>query len=198
MSICGAGAGLLVLRAGSEGSVDGSCGSSVHQLGMPVSAVSLQFAPGEALPGSMMSLADLVRHRWLVVIFYGGLVLEGVGDGGQGMDVDLEGVRMDGWREREPELEEFGYDVVGVSSQSSEVQAEFALDRMLSFTFLSDSELLLADKLGLPTRTVQGGERVYMPSTIIVQEELIVCVFHPVDPVRDAMNVRDWIRSVHA
>jgi peroxiredoxin len=197
MSICGAGAGLLVLRAGSEGSVDGSCGLSVHLLGMPVPAVSLQFAPG-ALTGSMVSLADLVRHRWLVVIFYGGLVSEGIGDGGQGMDAELEGVRMDGWREHEPELEEFGYDVVAVSSQSSEVQAEFALDWMLSFTFLSDSELLLADKLGLPTRTVQGGERVYVPSTIIMREELIVCVFHPVDPVRDAMNVRDWIRSVHA
>jgi peroxiredoxin len=129
----------------------------------------------------MMSLAELAHHSALAVFFYRGVVSEGLAQsGGGGVGIET-AARMAGWREREPELEELGYWIVGVSSQSSEAQVEFALDRMLSsFMFLSDSELLLADELGLPTGTGPDGERVYEPLTMLIRDGRIWSVIHPV------------------
>jgi peroxiredoxin len=85
---------------------------------------------------------------------------------------------------------------VGVSSQSSEAQTEFAVARMLlSFTFLSDPELLLADELGLPTGEGPGGERVYEPLTMLISDECVWWVFYPLaSPAVDAEIAIERIR----
>ncbi len=194
----GAGRGPLVLRASCEGSTGGSSSSSglwPRLFGVLAPGVRLPFAPGEPLPGSVVSLAELSRHRSLAVFFYGGVVSRGDGEG-----VGLEGARVEGWREHESELAELGYGVVGVSSQSSEVQAQFALDRMVSsFTFLSDGELLLANELGLPTGRGRDGERVYEPLTMLVRDGRISWVFYPLErPEFDATIVTMRIRGLYA
>ena len=109
----------------------------------------------------------------------------------------MEDARLEGWREHEPELAGLGYSVVGVSSQASEVQAQFALDRMLSsFMFLSDSEMLLAEELGLPTARGLGGERVYEPLTLLVDDGRISGVLSAVDhPEFDAVTAVEGIRQ---
>jgi peroxiredoxin len=65
---------------------------------------------------------------------------------------------------------------------------QFALDRMVSsFTFLSDSELLLANELGLPTGRGPAGERVYEPLTMLIRDGCIWWVFYPLmSPAVDA------------
>jgi peroxiredoxin len=162
--------------------------------------VRLSFAPGEVLPGSVVSLAELARRGSLAVFFYGGVASEGAARGRRG-GVGIEaGARVEGWRERESEFEELGYRIVGVSSQSSEAQAELALDRMVSsFTFLSDSELLLADELGLPTGRGPAGERAYEPLTMLVRDGCIWWVFYPLDcPAVDAEIAIKRIRKSRA
>jgi peroxiredoxin len=135
----------------------------------------------------MVSLAELARRDSLAVFFYRGVASEGSDKDRRG-GVDIEaGARVMGWREHEAELEELGYRIVGVSSQSSEMQAELALDRTVSFMFLSDSELLLADELGLPTGREPSGERVYEPLTMLIRDGQIWWVFHPLaSPAVDA------------
>jgi hypothetical protein len=55
----------------------------------------------------------------------------------------------------------------------------------LSYTFLSDTDLKLAQKLRLPTRQVDGG-RVYEHAALATHAGEITQVFSPVDPYKDA------------
>jgi peroxiredoxin len=194
MSVRGVGAGSLML-SGCGGATGGSSEWWAGLVGVRAPAVRLPFAPGEELPGSMVSLAELARSDSLAVFFYRGVASEGPAGGRRG-GVGIEvGARVMGWREREAELEELGYRIVGISSQSSEMQAELALDRMVSFMFLSDSELLLADELRLPTGREPSGERVYEPLTMLIRDGQIWCVFHPLaSPVVDADITIERIR----
>jgi peroxiredoxin len=178
-------------------SAGGSSGLWARLVGLGAPALRLPFAPGEALDGSVVSLAELARRVSLAVFFYGGVASKGTARGRRG-GVGIEaGARVEGWRECEVELEELGYRIVGVSSQSSEVQVQFALDRMVSsFTFLSDSELLLADELGLPTGRGRAGERVYEPLTMLIRDGCIWWVFYPLtSPAVDAEIAIKRIRS---
>lgn len=184
-------------QASADGSVDESREVSQRLRGVEAPAVRLPFAPGESLPGSMVSLAELGRRSSLAVLFYGGLVPAGAGDV-RDEDVDVERARAEGWREREPELEGLGYEIVGVSTQTSEEQTQFALDRMLSFAFLSDRELLLARELGLPTGRGSSGERVYEPLTMLVRNGRIWWVLYPLDCSElDAEVAIERIRNSH-
>jgi peroxiredoxin len=188
MNAYGANMRPLALRASCDGSAAGSSGLRGRLVGVQAPAVRLPFAPGEPLPGSVVSLAELARRDSLAVFFYGGIASEGAARGRRG-GVDIEaGARVEGWRECEAELEELGYRIVGVSAQSSEAQAELALDRMVSsFMFLSDSELLLADELGLPTGRGPAGERTYEPLTMLIRDGRILWVFYPLmSPAVDA------------
>jgi peroxiredoxin len=188
MNVPGGSAGSLVLSAGFGGSTGGSSEWWARLVGMRAPAVRLPFAPGEALPGSVVSLAELARRDSLAVFFYSGVASKGAARGRRG-GVGIEaGARVEGWRECEVELEELGYRILGVSSQSSEAQVQFALDRMVSsFTFLSDSELLLANELGLPTGRGPAGERVYEPLTMLIRDGCIWWVFYPLmSPAVDA------------
>jgi peroxiredoxin len=202
MTAHGAHMGPLALQASCEGSsTGGSSGLRERLVGVQAPALRLPFAPGEVLQGSMVSLAELARRDSLAVFFYGGVASKGVARGRRRGGVGIEaGARVEGWRDREAELEGLGYRVVGVSSQSSEAQAQFALDRMASsFTFLSDSELLLADDLGLPTGRGSAGERVYEPLTMLVRDGCIWWVFYPLtSPAVDAEIAIERIRRSHS
>jgi peroxiredoxin len=159
---------------------------------MEVPAVRLPF-----VLEAMVSLAELARRHSLAVFLYAGLTSQGDGEQ-EDVEVGIEMARAWGWREHGAELEGLGYRVVGVSTQSPEVQLQFASDELLDYTLLSDIELLLADALRLPTRWV-AGEWVYEPLTMVVQRGRIVRVFHPVEDLAgDAANITGWIRRVHA
>lgn len=194
-----AGSESLVLSAGYGGSMGGSVEWWARLVGVRAPAVRLPFAPGEPLPGSMVSLAELACRDSLAVLFYSGAG-EGKGRGRRGgVDIDT-GARMEGWREREVELKELDYQVVGVSELSADEQADLAHAWMVwSFTFLNDSELLLADELGLPTGRGAAEGRVYEPLTMLIRDGRIWWVFHPLThPAIDAETAIERIRRSHS
>lgn len=177
----------LVAQA-SPGGSGGSGSPGLERLvGVPAPAVALPFASEASA-----SLAALAYGRSLVVFFYPGIRSQRNEEG----PADVDRARALAWGESDPELDLLGYMVVGVSTQSPEVQAQFASDGLLGYMLLSDSELQLAGELGLPTTGVVG-EKVYEPLTLIVRAGLIARVFYPVDPGCDAAIVCDWIRRTH-
>jgi peroxiredoxin len=101
-----------------------------------------------------------------------------------------------GFRDHHAELLAAGAGrVYGLSSQSSDYQAE-AVDRLhLPFAMLSDERLALADALGLPTFSVDG-MTLYRRLTMIVTDGVIEHVFYPVfPPDQHAREVLDWLRA---
>jgi peroxiredoxin len=175
---------VLLAKAAAGGSVSGSGGLWGRLLGVRAPDVGLPFAPGEVVPGSVVSLAELARNHSLVVCFYGDLVPlgAGAGEGEVCREIDGERARARGWRDYDAELGELGYQVVGVSVQSPEVQAQFAGDWLLGFTLLSDNGLLLAEMLGLPKRKGLAEKWVYDAFTLLIQDGRISRVFYPISP----------------
>jgi peroxiredoxin len=101
-----------------------------------------------------------------------------------------------GFRDHHAELLAAGADqVYGLSSQSSDYQAE-AVDRLhLPFALLSDERLAPADALGLPTFSVDG-MTLYRRLTMIITDGVIEHVFYPVfPPDQHAQEVLDWLRA---
>jgi peroxiredoxin len=86
-----------------------------------------------------------------------------------------------------------GVDVVGMSAQSPEDQAEFAERVHLQFPVLSDESLELARELGLPTFEVDG-MTLYKRVTLVIRDGEIVKAFYPVfPPDRNAADVLGWL-----
>ena len=85
--------------------------------------------------------------------------------------------------------------VYGLSTQSSQYQAE-AKDRLhLPFELLSDSDLRMKAQLNLPTFEVDGME-LYKRMTLIIKSGVIVKVFYPVfPPGENADHVLAWLRT---
>ena len=93
------------------------------------------------------------------------------------------------------ELAELGVRVAGLSVQSLEDQVEFAERNHMPFPVISDSELRLRDKLGLPTFDV-AGHTLYKRLALISEDGLIVKVFYPVfPPDQNAADVVAWLRA---
>lgn len=100
------------------------------------------------------------------------------------------------FRDHRAALQALGAEVVGISAQSAEDQAEFAAREHIPFPLLADPELRLADALRLPTFEL-GGRRFYRRITLIVREGEIVKVFYPVfPPDRNAAEVVAWLGAV--
>jgi peroxiredoxin len=156
-------------------------------VGRRVPAQALPFAPDA---NAVVSLATLAYRRSLVVFFYPGIEPPAASEG----EEDVDRTRAAAWSERDPELEKRGYMVVGVSTQPPDVQARFATDALVAYMLLSDSELLLAGELRLPTACVDGRE-VYEPLTLIVRDGRIAHVLYPVDVARETASVLDWIEA---
>lgn len=85
--------------------------------------------------------------------------------------------------------------VFGLSSQSTEYQAEMAERLSLPFAVLSDRRLELARALDLPTFTAGDGP-LYKRLTLIVAAGQVEHAFYPVfPPDRHAAEVLDWLRA---
>jgi peroxiredoxin len=98
------------------------------------------------------------------------------------------------YRAVEPDLAVLGFAVVGVSSQSWQEQRESVAATGISHRLLSDPNLVLADRLGLPTFE-DGGQRWYRRSTVVINSARIGKVFFPVRvPVRNPDQVLAWAR----
>ncbi len=103
-----------------------------------------------------------------------------------------------GFRDHFAELRAAGAtSVYGLSSQSTDYQAEFAQRLELPFEILSDERHQLVGALNLPTFTA-GGELLYKRLTMIVDAGHIEHAFYPIfPPDQHAAEVLDWL-SAHA
>jgi len=101
-----------------------------------------------------------------------------------------------GFRDHHAELVAAGAGAVfGLSSQSTEYQAELAARLALPFAILSDPALEVAETLRLPTFTVDG-QRLYKRMTLIVADGRIEHAFYPVfPPDQHAAEVLGWLRN---
>jgi peroxiredoxin len=135
----------------------------------------------------------VLARRWpLVIFFYPGT--EGTITPRDGESVSVDERRAVTWMRCEPELARLGYEVIGVSGQSAIEQARFASREPISYILLSDPKLRLAELLGLPTTGSQAA-RAYKPLTIIVRDQRIARVFHPIGGVDEAGVVVRWVRD---
>jgi peroxiredoxin len=86
-----------------------------------------------------------------------------------------------------------GVEVLGLSAQSPDDQAEFAERVHLPFAVLSDPELRLAEALGLPTFEV-ARMTLYKRVSLVIRDGLIARAFYPVfPPDRNAAEVLAWL-----
>jgi peroxiredoxin len=99
------------------------------------------------------------------------------------------------YRDTLAEFDGIGATVIGISAQRPPEQAEFAAREQIPFALLSDSGLLLAAVLGLPTFEVEG-MRLYRRLTLVAEKGRIVKAFYPVfPPDRNAAEVLGWLPS---
>jgi peroxiredoxin len=100
-----------------------------------------------------------------------------------------------GFRDRFDDLTAAGATVFGLSAQEPAEQAEAAARLKLPFPLLSDSGLVLAGQLRLPTFTADG-KVLYKRLTLVVSHGRIEHAFYPVfPPDRHAGEVLAWLRA---
>jgi len=159
--------------------------------------------PGVALPattGGELTLAGL--DGWSVVFAYPrtgrpGEELPGGGEegwnaipGARGCTPELCGVRDD-----HAALEARGAAVFGLSTQSTDDQREVAKRLGLTYPLLSDAELLLTRRLGLPTFEVDG-LTLLRRLTLLVHDGEVAAVDYPVfPPDRAAASALDLLAA---
>ena len=85
------------------------------------------------------------------------------------------------FRDHAAELRQLGARVHGLSSQPLEEQRGFAEREHMPFPLLNDSDLELAERLGLPTFEA-GGTTLYKRLTLIARDGRIERAFYPVFP----------------
>ncbi|MGL5062717.1 MAG: peroxiredoxin [Microcoleus sp.] len=97
------------------------------------------------------------------------------------------------FREYHRELQALGAGCFGLSAQSTEYQQEAVRRLHLPFELLSDSQLMFANALGLPTFEVESMTLIKR-LTLILGNGCIEKVFYPVfPPDRNAEQVIDWL-----
>ena len=101
-----------------------------------------------------------------------------------------------GFRDNFEELAGLGAQIFGLSVQSTAEQAEAVARLGLPFPLLSDSGLVLADRLRLPTFRAADGVVRYRRLTLVLNPGRIERVFYPVfPPDRHAAEVLGWLRE---
>jgi peroxiredoxin len=99
-----------------------------------------------------------------------------------------------GFRDHTADLTRLGAAVAGVSTQSTDYQAEAARRLRLTFPLLSDAEFALTRSLRLPTFEV-AGQTLLRRLTMVIRDGRIEHVFYPVfPPDRHAEQVIAWLR----
>ena len=101
-----------------------------------------------------------------------------------------------GFRDHYAELKAAGAAAVyGLSSQSTDYQAELAERLGLPFEILSDTGHELAEALDLPTFTA-GDQRLYKRLTLVIADGRIEHVFYPIFPPDEhAAQVLAWLSA---
>jgi peroxiredoxin len=101
-----------------------------------------------------------------------------------------------GFRDHYEDLTALGAQVFGLSVQDTAEQAEAATRLKLPFPLLSDSGLVLAERLRLPTFTAADGVVRYKRLTLVLDQGRIEHVFYPVfPPNQHAAEVLGWLRE---
>jgi peroxiredoxin len=101
-----------------------------------------------------------------------------------------------GFRSHYDELTALGAQVFGLSVQTTAEQAEAAGRLGLPFPLLSDSGLVLAERLQLPTFTAADGVVRYKRLTLVLDYGTISRGFYPIfPPNQHAAEVLDWLRA---
>jgi peroxiredoxin len=101
-----------------------------------------------------------------------------------------------GFRGNYDELTALGAQIFGLSVQSTAEQAEAAERLELPYPLLSDSGLVLAERLQLPTFTAADGVVRYKRLTLVLNHSAIEHVFYPIFPPNEhAAEVLDWLRA---
>lgn len=172
-------------------------------LPVPVDDGAADHLPGSAVPevalpstqGGELSLADAARGL-LVVYVYPRTGTPGMA-APEGWD-DIPGARgctpqSCAFRDAQQELARHGASLIGISTQTAAEQAEFAQREHIPYPLLSDHELVLADRMRLPTFQA-GGLQLYKRLTFVAQAGRIVKLFYPVfPPDRNADEVLAWL-----
>lgn len=167
-------------------------GAARHLLGMELPAITLFDHEGRAQP-----LRALSR---LVMFIYPATGVPGrdpAVDPAPGWD-DIPGAagctsQCVGYRDELSSIRALGFEVVGVSAQAREEQAELAARKGVPYVLLSDPGFVLARELGLPT-FVAGGRRFYTRLTMVVVEGRVAHIVYPVfPPAGDARAVVEWL-----
>lgn len=100
-----------------------------------------------------------------------------------------------GYRDAYDAFKKLGFQVFGLSTQSTEYQME-AVNRLdLPFPLLSDSEFRLTNQLNLPTFEI-ASMKVIKRLTMLISNSKIIKVFYPVFPSdKDAEIVLKWVNE---
>jgi peroxiredoxin len=100
------------------------------------------------------------------------------------------------FRDLHGDLQGLGATVYGLSAQPISEQRGFASRERMPYPLLNDSDLRLADLIGLPTFEVPG-MRLYKRLTLIAREGRIAAVIYPVfPPGSDAAEAVAILRSL--
>lgn len=101
----------------------------------------------------------------------------------------------EGFRDQYAAFQELGYEVFGISGQSSEAQKAFALRTGLPFQLLSDEAFAFADALNLPR--FKAGTKDYLTRlTLVVRNGVIYRCILPVES--PASHAADLVRDLAA
>ena len=171
---------------------------------MPVDDGACQHLTGKALPPVKLkttsdSVVELAQLSGKTVLYF--YPMTGQPDVAlpQGWDM-IPGARgctpqSCSFRDHQQQLAKLNTNVYGISSQSSDYQAEVKQRLHLPFELLSDVNLVLKSELNLPTFEVQGME-LYKRVTLICENSSIAKVFYPVfPPDQNAAQVLDWLQK---
>ncbi len=169
-------------------------GGSRHLTGMKIPAIDLQTSSGEVL-----NLVDVFHKPSVLFIFpRAGSPLE------PDIDQDLwdqtPGARgctpqSCGFRDLFFEFKDLGFQVFGLSRQTSSVLKEIAERNHLPFLLISDSEFLLTKSLQLPTFVFEG-QLLIKRMALVIKDGVIQKVFYPVfPPNQNAEVVLNWLHS---
>jgi peroxiredoxin len=165
-------------------------GAADHLPGSTVPAVALPSTLGDRV-----DLAAAAAERLVVYVYpRTGVPGEPLPEGWD----DIPGARgctpqSCAFRDASDELARRGAALIGVSAQTPAEQAEFAGREHIRYPLLSDHDLVLAERMGLPTFATSG-MTLYKRLTFVAEQGRIVKIFYPVfPPDRNADEVIAWL-----
>jgi peroxiredoxin len=171
---------------------DGACR---HLEGMAIPAIELRATSGRVLELSQLTLDPTI------LFFY-----PRTGRPDEPVPVDWDEIpgargctpQSCGFRDLYKEFRAHGYQVFGVSTQTTEYQREFAERMRIPFEILSDSEFKLTTAMKLPTFEFSG-MRLLKRMAWVCEDSHVKKVFYPVfPPDENAVNVLKWLDRIRA